>query len=80
MASNILGLKNLKYFVTHYAKNREFRSQEWIVWQNLPLLTDSVVHKTDTATHLLPNPSLNIFYGTMFYICDFRNKSYCLCI
>ena len=25
----------------------------------MPLLTDSVVHKTNTATHLLPNPSLN---------------------
>ena len=45
-------------------ENREFRSQQRLVWpnsvwNNLPLLTDSVVHKTETATHLLPKPSLN---------------------
>ena len=65
IAFNILGIKILnKVCRKSMGENREFRSQQRIVWQNsiwnnLPLLTDSVVHKTYTATHLLPNPRLN---------------------
>ena len=80
IASNILGMKNLdKIWRNLLGENREIRSKKLIVWQNpiwwnVPLLTDSVVHQTDIATHLLPNPSMIIFYETMLTFAIFATN------